>query len=264
MILSYKGIKINYSTFGKGASVVFLHGFLENSTMWKETVSFFSNQYHCIVIDLLGHGDTESLGYIHTMEDMAKAVNAVLDHLGVYKATFVGHSMGGYVALAHIDLFEEKVSGLVLLNSTSYADSEERKLNRTRAIDIVKRNPNAYTSMAIANLFAEKNRSIFGKEIKQIKDQASKTTLQGIISALEGMKIRKDRQQVLKDLKEPKIIFAGKYDPVLEYSQNLMDAKESKTDIIGFDGGHMSYVENKNEFLSELEAFLMKIANKKD
>jgi len=263
MILAYKGIKINYNTFGKGTSVVFLHGFLENSTIWRETISFFSNRYHCIVVDLLGHGDTECLGYIHTMEDMAKAVNAVLDHLGVSKATLIGHSMGGYVALAYIDLFENKVSGLVLLNSTSYADSKERKLNRTRAIDIVKRNPNAYTSMAIANLFAEKNRSKYFNQIKNIKDQASKTKLQGIISALEGMKTRKDRSQTLKDLKEPKIILAGKYDPVLEYSQTLIEAKESETDLIGFDGGHMSYIENKKEFLSELEVFLTKTFDKK-
>ncbi|MEW7289687.1 alpha/beta fold hydrolase [Aquimarina sp. 2304DJ70-9] len=263
MILSYKGVKINYNTVGKGVPVVFLHGFLENSTMWEETILLSSKYYHCISIDLLGHGDTECLGYIHSMEDMALAVKAVLDHLKISKTTLIGHSMGGYAALAFADLFPNIVLGLALLNSTSFPDSEERKINRTRAIDIVKKNPNAYTSMAIANLFAEKNQSKFVNEIKQIKNQASKTPLQGIISALEGMKTRKDRTAILKNLKVPKIIFAGQLDPVLDYAQNIKEAEQCKTNLITLDGGHMSYIENKEEFLSELQIFLRQTKEKK-
>ncbi len=258
MILTYKGIKINYNVAGRGHPVVFLHGFLENSMMWKETIPFFSKQYRCISIDLLGHGDTECLGYIHTMEDMAQVVKAVLEDLEITKAMLVGHSMGGYVALALLDLFQDLVSGLTLLNSTSFPDSEERKRNRTRAIDIVKQNPNAYTSMAIANLFAEKNRLKFSKEIEAIKKEASKTSLQGIISALEGMKIRKDRTSILSSFKGPKIIFSGKEDPVLAHAQNVLEAEQYKTPLTSFDGGHMTYVENKEEFLLALQNFLSK------
>lgn len=256
MILTYKGIKINYNIVGKGRSIVFLHGFLENSTMWKETVALFSNQYRCISIDLLGHGDTECLGYIHTMEDMGYAVKAVLDHLEESSVILVGHSMGGYVALACAELFPDLVRGLVLLNSTSFPDSEERKLNRSRAINVVKKNPNAYTSLAISNLFAEKNRSKLVKEIEAIKNQASKTPLQGIISALEGMKIRKDRTSVLFNFKGPKILFSGKEDPVLEHRQSIRETEQLQIDLISFDGGHMIYIENKEKFLSELENFL--------
>ncbi len=256
MILAHKGIKINFNASGNGTPLVFLHGFLENSVMWEEIISIFSKTHHCIAIDLLGHGNTQCLGYIHTMEEMALAVKAVLEHLDITKANFIGHSMGGYVALAFIDLFPGIVSGLVLLNSTSLADTNERKLNRERAINVVKKNPNAYTSMAIANLFAEKNRSQYIKEIDIIKNHASKTPLQGIISALEGMKIRKDRSATLYNFNAPKIIFAGEQDPVLAYSQNLKESKQLKTDLISFDGGHMTYIENKEELISELKKFL--------
>ncbi len=256
MILAYKGIKINYSVFGKGIPVIFLHGFLENSTMWEETITNVSKSYHCITIDLLGHGDTECLGYIHTMEDMAQAVKAVLDSLNITEAIFIGHSMGGYVALASIDLFPNLVSGLVLLNSTSFPDSPERKLNRSRAINIVKNNPNAFTSMAIANLFAEENRVAFAEKIKSIKNQASKMPLQGIISALEGMSVRKDRTSVLSNFNKPKVIFAGTKDPVLPYAQNLREAKQFKVDLVSFDSGHMSYLENEKEYITALHKFL--------
>ncbi|WP_103069137.1 alpha/beta fold hydrolase [Aquimarina sediminis] len=262
MILTYKGIKINYNTFGKGSPIIFLHGFLENSSMWKDTINHLSTSYHCISIDLLGHGQTECIGYIHTMEDMAQAVKAVMDDLNISNAIFIGHSMGGYVALACIDLFPDMTSGLVLLNSTSLPDSKERKTNRDRAITIVKNNPNAYTSMAIANLFAKENQQRFANEINTIKVLASKIPLQGIISALEGMKIRKDRTSVLTNFKGPKIIFAGKKDPVLLYEQNKTEAELYKINLVSFDGGHMSYLENKDEYLTELDNFLSSVNSK--
>ncbi len=256
MIATYKGIKVNYNALGKGAPIVFLHGFLENSTMWEETIEHLSSTYYCISIDLLGHGHTGCIGYIHTMEDMAQAVKIVLDDLNISKASFVGHSMGGYVALACIDLFQDIVSGLVLLNSTSFPDSLERKQNRSRAIKIVKNNPDAYTSMAIANLFAEENQLRFADRINTIKDQASKISLQGIISGLEGMKARKDHTSLLSGFNKPKIIFAGTKDPILRYDQSSKESKQCNINLVSFDGGHMSYLENKDEYLVELYRFL--------
>lgn len=256
MTLAYKGIEINYNVFGKGTPIVFLHGFIENSKMWNSLISHFSDTYQCITIDLLGHGKTACLGYIHTMEDMAEMVNAVLKTTKTKKHVLIGHSMGGYVSLAYADLFPEMISGLVLLNATSLPDDEERQLNRSRAIAIVKKNPKAYTSMAIANLFAQENRLNYKTQIEEIKDEASKTPLQGIISALEGMKIRKDRTAILSKLAKPKIIFAGKKDPVLSYSKSKEESKRCKTTLISFNGGHMSYLENKDEVVKSLYTFL--------
>ncbi|WP_062053612.1 alpha/beta fold hydrolase [Aquimarina longa] len=260
MIITYKGIKINYNTFGKGNSIILLHGFLENATMWEETIKQLSTSYHCITIDLLGHGNTECLGYIHTMEDMARAIKVIIDHLNIPKAIFIGHSMGGYVALAYLDLFPDHISGIALLNSTALPDSPERKKNRNRAIEIVKKNPNAYTSMAIANLFAQKNRNRFLDQIAAIKNHASNTPLQGIIAALEGMKSRKDRTTILSSFNGSKIIFAGKQDPVLSYEQSAKESKHYEIDLISFDGGHMSYLENKDEYITELYTFLNSIS----
>lgn len=252
----YKGIKIHYTSQGHGKAVVFLHGFLENSSMWSHIAAYFSNNHTCICVDLLGHGQTECLGYIHTMDDMAEAVKSVLDKLQISEAIFVGHSMGGYVALAVLEKFSGIVSGLILLNSTSYPDNKERKINRSRAINLVKQNPNAYTGMAISNLFAEKNRTKFKEEIIQIKEAAAKTPLQGIIAALEGMKIRKNHTRLLKEFKKPKIIIAGKKDPVLSYQQSEEESEVTKTKLICLEGGHMSYIENESELCSQLHDFL--------
>ena len=122
-----------------------------------------------ITIDLLGHGATECLGYVHSMEDQADMVHHVLTELHIRKVIFVGHSMGGYVALAFAELFPEFMKGLVLMNSTSRADSEERKTNRDRAIKAVKKDYSTFVRLSIANLFSEDNRLKLTHEIELVK-----------------------------------------------------------------------------------------------
>ncbi|UOK43303.1 MULTISPECIES: alpha/beta fold hydrolase [Flavobacterium] len=243
----HKNTKIAYSESGKGTAVVLLHGFLENATMWDFYVAEFAKKYRVITIDLLGHGQTECMGYVHTMEDMADAVHAVLHELRIRKAFFVGHSMGGYVSLAFAELYPDNVKGLVLLNSTSRADSDERKLNRDRAIIAVKQNYSAFISMAIANLFSEENRDRLTEEIEYVKVEALKTPLQGIVAASEGMKIRKDREVILHFAPYPILLILGKKDPVLIYEDNLEQIEGTNVQLVSFSGGHMSHIENRDQ-----------------
>ncbi|MPT35045.1 MAG: alpha/beta fold hydrolase, partial [Flavobacterium sp.] len=85
----FKNARIAYTDTGKGTALVFLHGFLENAGMWDFYTAEFSKKYRVITIDLLGHGQSESIGYIHSMEDMADAVQTVLSELRLRKAVFL-------------------------------------------------------------------------------------------------------------------------------------------------------------------------------
>ena len=249
MKTTYKNTQIHYQIRGQGTPLVLLHGYLENSTMWEALLPELVKKYQVITIDLLGHGQTECLGYVHSMETMAKAVRTALEQESIPPAIVIGHSMGGYVSLAIAEAYPDRVAALVLLNSTAKADSTERKLNRDRGIQVVKKNPTAYTSMAIANLFASENQALFPTQIAKIKQEAAQTPLQGIIAAQEGMKIREDRTTVLKNFKGTKLLIAGKQDPVLDYSQLEKEAQNTNTKFISLDGGHMSHVENFEEIL---------------
>ena len=88
----------------------------------------------------MGHGDSDCLGYVHSMEENAEIVKAVLSNLKIRKTIIIGHSMGGYVALAYAEKYPKEILGLCLMNSTANADSPERKINRDRAIIAVKQN----------------------------------------------------------------------------------------------------------------------------
>ncbi|MES2573455.1 MAG: alpha/beta hydrolase [Bacteroidota bacterium] len=251
----YKNTKIFYSDTGKGNAIVLLHGFLENQTMWQDLVPELSKKYRIITIDLLGHGETECLGYVHSMEDNAEAVQAVLSKLRIRKAVFVGHSMGGYVALAFAELYPENVRALVLLNSTSKADSEERKTNRDRAIKAVKKDYSSFVRLSIGNLFSPDNRERLTDEIEKVKTEALKTSLQGVVASLEGMKIRKDREVLLHLTPYPKMLILGEKDPVLLHNDSLEQIENTAVKLVTFPDGHMSHIENQDELKSVLLDF---------
>jgi pimeloyl-ACP methyl ester carboxylesterase len=257
--ITYKNTKISFTDEGKGTAVVLLHGFLENKTMWKAFVPELTKKHRVITVDLLGHGETECLGYVHAMEDQADMLFALLMHLKIRKVVFVGHSMGGYVALAFAEFYPDHMKGLFLLNSTSRADSDERKTNRDRAVVCVKQNYGAFVSMSIANLFAEDNRERLAKEIEKVKEQALKTPLQGIVAALEGMKIRKDREVILHFAPYPMQLVLGQKDGVLIYEDSLEQIEGTKVELTTFPDGHMSHIENEKELMKVLLNFLKKV-----
>ncbi len=260
MILQHKGIDIFYTDEGKGSSIVLLHGFLENTSMWNAFIPKLTKKNRVICIDLLGHGKTGCTGYIHTMEQMAEAVQAVLQHLKIRRSIFIGHSMGGYVTLAFAEANPDAVKGICLLNSTARADSSEKRKNRDRAIKVVKQNYKAFVRIAIVDLFRPKNRTIFSKEMKQVKKEALKTPLQGIVAALEGMKIRNDREVLLHFSPYKKMMILSKKDPVLDYNSLIEQTQNTDITVVELPDGHMSHIENCTETIEAIKTFV-KICN---
>ncbi|MEN9322513.1 MAG: hypothetical protein RL699_293 [Bacteroidota bacterium] len=227
--------------------------------MWTELVAVYEQKYRVITLDLLGHGNSGCLGYVHSMEDQADLVHELLTQLRIRKAIVVGHSMGGYVALALAEAYPEVLKGLVLLNSTARADTKERKLNRDRAIKAVKKDHQLFINLSIANLFSETHRERLTATIERIKKEALATPLQGIIAALEGMKIRKDREVLLHFAPFPMLLILGTQDPVLPFETSKDQVELSQTQLVHFDGGHMSHLENTEELIAALSAFFKRI-----
>ena len=254
--IHYKNTKIAFSSTGKGVSVVLLHGFLENMTMWNEIGPELSKRNRVTCIDLLGHGQTECMGYVHSIELMATAVEAVLKHLRIRRVIFVGHSLGGYVALAFSEKHPEKVKGLCLMNSTPAADDKERVQMRSAAIIVAQKQYATVVRISMANLFKEENLKKFKNELEEIKKQALLTPLQGYIAAQEGMKMRPDRSEVLKNATFATLLIIGKHDPVLTYKTQLAVAAKTETKTVVFPDGHMSHIENKDALILALKQFV--------
>lgn len=157
--------------------------------------------------------------------------------------------MGGYVALAYAEYHPERLSHLILLNSTAAEDSTERKENRNRALELIKKEKRGFISSAIPQLFSNDSRGQYSEEIQLLIEEAREFPSQGIAANIRGMRDRKDRTVVLKRFKGPKILICGEKDPVipLEHSKSLAITAETPIKILS--GSHMSWLENTMEIV---------------
>jgi len=253
----FKKTKIAYTDSGKGRVVVLLHGFLGSHEIWSEFTKKLSGRFRVIAIDLPGHGNTPSIGYYHSMELLAQSVKAVLDDIGVRRYVIAGHSMGGYTALAFAELYPENVSGLCLFNSTSYADSEEKKKDRDRVIRLVKKEHKHYVTEVVTTLFAPENVLKFSAEVEKVKRIAAGTSKQSIINSLEGIKERKSRDMILKFAEYPVLFIIGKKDTVINYETMYpqMGMCKYPSVLMIENGAHMCFYEASKETLKELSVF---------
>jgi pimeloyl-ACP methyl ester carboxylesterase len=257
---SFRQIKIRYSDTGHGRVLVLLHGFPETMEIWDEFSVKLARHFRIIAIDLPGHGETPPIGYQHSMELMAEAVKAVMDHLHLRRYVIVGHSMGGYVALAFAELFHDQVSGLCMFHSTPFSDSPEKKADRDKAIHLVKEDTRHYVNEIIPGLFAPEHRPVFKEDIRELKRIAQGISRQGIINALHGMKDRPKRDWVLQYADYPVLFILGKKDTVVPF-QKVMDqtTQVKQADVLVLeDSGHMGFIEEKNRCQDALLKFARK------
>ena len=256
MILDYKNAAIFYTDSGKGPAVVLIHGFLENTTMWNVIIPELSKRNRVIAIDLLGHGKSDCIGYTHSMELFAETLEAVLKKVRIRKCVLVGHSLGGYVALAFAAKHPKRVKGLCLMNSTSNEDTADRKLIRTRANKMVHKNFSNLVRMSFTNLFSEESRIVFKDQMKNALSEAMQTPIQGYIAGQEGMKLRPNRNHVLAENSFKKLIIMGKKDAVLDYKTSLEEVEKTNSKHVVLPQGHMSHIENLEELILILKDFL--------
>ncbi|MBT8259382.1 MAG: alpha/beta hydrolase [Bacteroidia bacterium] len=238
---------IQFQVSGSGDPLVLLHGFLEDLSIWNKMINGLVSEYKIVTIDLPGHGKSSCFDDVHSMEDMAEAVKAVLDELQLEKIIIAGHSMGGYVALAFAEIYPEFIIGLALINSTPYPDSEEKKLNRMRAVEAVEYNLKNFVSLSIPQLFAPENRTRLKDNIAALKDKAILMKQEGITAALKGMKDRPSRVQLIKNGSFPTLIVFGREDSVVDIERlKKLDSIDEVT-VVELEGGHMSYLEALND-----------------
>lgn len=256
MNITHKGTNIFYTDQGEGDPIVLLHGFLENSSMWDVFLPELSKNHRVICIDLLGHGTSECVGYIHTMLDLSTAVYHVIDTLQLMGVTIIGHSMGGYVGLAFAKAFPEKLKALCLLNSTPEADPEERKQLRLRANIMAKTQFDQLVRMSFINLFDPATKETYAKDIALALKEALQTPVQGYIASNDGMRLREDSSTFWKTAPFKKGMILGESDWIIQAEEHK-EKFASHLDLFTIiKGGHMSHISNKESVLNLLLDFL--------
>ncbi len=239
--------------------VVLLHGYLESLLVWEEFVPLLYKRVRVVTLDLPGHGISEVKGEVHTKEFLADTVADGLRALGIERCTLVGHSMGGYVALAFLERHPEMLDGLVLLSSTPNADTPEKAENRRREIALVRAGKkDALARVAPAAGFAPENRRRMQDEVEDLTEQVFITEDEGIIALLNGMIARKDRNELLRESSVPQLFILGCHDGYIPAeAAEAMIAAHPQAQVVRLENsGHMGFLEEPEATAQALLQFI--------
>lgn len=254
-----EGKKIFYTDRGTGQVVVLLHGYLETSDVWDGFGDKLSDKFRVIVPDLPGHGRSDIISEVHTMELMAGILLELILSKDISSFFLVGHSLGGYVALAFAELFPERLSGYCLFHSHPFADSPEALKKREREIKLVQggRKDMMYPDN-VAKMFADVNLDKFSVAHERSKEIAFSLTGEGIIAVLRGMIARPSRLAVLEEGKVPCLLILGAMDNYIGYKsvQSAVRLPVNARVIVLENSGHMGFVEEEERSVKVIEDFI--------
>lgn len=237
-------------------NVIFLHGFGEDATVWTDFLKLLPKEhtYFC--------PDYASITNIESIDGYADWLKTYTNENTIAESIIIGHSMGGYIALAYAEKFSNEVLGLGLFHSSAYADNEERKeirLKTTRVID--KQGTAKFIKGFYPNMFTEEFKE---KNVDFIEKQIGRYSYfpkEALMNAQIVMRMREDKTKVLKDADYPIMILAGEKDTFVPKTAALeqIDLLKNNQSAVLDGVAHAGMFENPIESAKVVTAFLSKI-----
>jgi len=186
---------------GSGPSVVLLHGYPFNRSMWRELSADLEQHHRVVVPDLRGQGESTITRDPTSIQDMALDVAELLKTLNISRASIGGLSMGGYVALSFYRLFPLRVRSLLLADTRAQAESEEGKRNRaSQAEKILKEGMEGIADSLLPKLLTPKTVATRRDIVKRVRGMMVKTARQGAAAALDAFNAEPGKAQPAPEL----------------------------------------------------------------
>lgn len=243
-----------------GMPVVLLHGFPFNRHIWDPQQEPLAQAgYRVILPDLRGHGRSPSTPEPATMDAMAADVFRLLDRMQAAHVALVGHSMGGYVALAMVAKQPDRFAGLVLTNTRAEADDEDGRAARDATVaDVRERGVDVLADRMLEKLVSAATRNAQPELVARLDAMIRQTPPEGAVNALLGMRDRPDRRDLLARIRMPTLVVAGADDPITppDDARRMADAiPDARLEVVS-DTAHMTMVEAPDRFTEILRGFL--------
>lgn len=256
---SINGLTVH--TFGdnRKQSIIFIHGFPYDHSMWEEQIKILEGNYFCIAYDVRGLGES-SVGFgQYTMEAYVDDLFSIIKNLHLKKPILCGLSMGGYITLRAVEKFHDSFSGLILCDTKSEADDNVAKLKRAAGIsqidsgEIIK-----FIDSFVANCFAEEtieeNQNLFQSTLAK----SHKQNPVGVKGAIIAIMSRTDTTSFLPKIKLPTLVLCGSFDTLTP--PTLMRTLSEKIPDSEFAiiprAGHMTPLENPKGVNDLITGFL--------
>lgn len=239
--------------------MVFLHGFCEDKTIWSAFERRLKSHYQVVLIDLPGHGESPIGITDFNLEAVAGDIHHLLASHDIHEYFVIGHSLGGYIALAMAELFPDHLLGLGLFHSSTFADDENKKKVRLSVKEfIIQHGVASFSKNFVPRLFANKEKHLLA--INKMIQVASQTDAHGVIGFSLAMMSRPDRTQVLESTIKPVFIIGGALDSAvpLEVTRKMIEKIKVGEGLILEETGHNGFVEAEGESLVFIAEFLNK------
>lgn len=257
-LLPYNNSTLHYNVGGEGKTVLLLHGFAEDSSIWDDFIPGLSAHYNLIVPDIPGSGKSTLLQETQVgLEEYADSVHFILAKENVEQCCMIGHSMGGYITLAFAEKYPGMLEGIGLFHSSAYADDEQKKETRKKAIEFIKeKGSNAFLKTSIPGLFADAEKS--KSAIDGLIEKGKQFSPEALTQYYEAMITRPDRTAILKSVLSPVLFIMGELDKAVPFEHSLQQSflpEESHIHILR-NSAHMGMLEEKEKSFNSLAHFL--------
>jgi 3-oxoadipate enol-lactonase len=255
------GVNLFYTDNGKTNApvLIFIHGFPFDHTMWQEQVRLTEPSFRVITYDHRGHGKSGVGSGQYIFETFVDDLLGLMDALMIPKAILCGLSMGGYVALRTAEKAPGRVSGLVLCDTRSEADTNEGKLKRAAAVRTVEeKGVSVFAEGFLKAIFAPSSFTDKPEVVDQIRRIMDGNSALGICGTLIALATRTDTTAYLPQIKVPTLILVGESDAVTPPSaaQAMHDHIAGSRISMLAKAGHMSNLDNSADFNRHLQDFL--------
>lgn len=242
--------------------VILIHGFPLNKLMWEKQIEILKENYHVFAYDIRGHGHSDGGDNNFSIELFVNDLLSLMDALKIDRAILCGFSMGGYIALNAIESFPERFDALLLCDTNCTDDIPAAKEKRMKAIESIKENGlEQYAEESLKKLFAPVSFSRHTEEIAAVREMILNTSGESLYKTLHALAERKETCTRLHEIKAPVLIMVGKEDEITppDAAMSMHIKMEGSAIHIIDHAGHMSNMENPDQFNDHLRKFLESI-----
>lgn len=263
--ISCNGIDVAYEASGpaEAPAVILIHAFPFNRTMWAPQVEALEASYRVITYDLRGHGATALGDAPYSMGRFAADLIALMDALGIEKATLCGLSMGGYVALRAIRDFPQRFDALILANTRCEADSNVERHQRMSTISAIREDGvDCFAMGYIDTLFIPNTLTANPGVVRAVKLMIMNTEARTLENTLRALRERESTCDSLQAIAVPTLILVGERDNITPpaNSQYLREHIPNADLVVIKHAAHLSNLENPKAFNAALETFLTNLS----
>jgi pimeloyl-ACP methyl ester carboxylesterase len=266
-LIEAAGFKIFTKVEGQGSPLVLLHSLWGNHCLFDNLSRFLSHQYQIIRVDFPGHGNSPLPEKNFSFEELAIGLNQVLEQLNIREEiNLLGHSMGGFAAMAFARHFQEKVASLILVHTLAKGPDSSSIRHRLRQAELIRRDrKNLLLQLANESNFAPGNTEKFPHFYAAVKAASDSVSPQGALAAIHAINTRSNSLPFLMKAQFPTLIVIGRHDRIYNPEEQLWEQKNiSMARLLWLEhSGHLGFFEEENLFNQQVEAFLVSVPSLK-